>query len=484
MTHPSGADQGLEDGSALADAAISYCPDDAVVIVTVTDRVDLRFARTEVTTNGSASAWDVTVVAMPEVTGGRGVASSSSTDVWVATPQGPQLNATSLRQLVDRAFASARQTPPAPDAMPLLTADDFDITDAAEWSTPHQPLNLSHLTPVIDQLADVFRRARHDRIALFGYTEMLRQTTWVVTTTGRRRRGVEQHGRFEMTARPAGEPRSTWWGLSTNDLHSVDVHQGYACAVTALAHQRRQRHLQPGKHPVILTPSAAGDLMVDLWWSATAADAVEGRSVFSSAAGGTRISEQLAPASINLISDPRHPLVPASDLLAVASSSPAASVFDNGAVIPPTSWLERGRLNALMCSRELAARHSLPFSPSADTLAMEVTGAQGDLSDLIARTEHAVLVTCLWYNRLVDPQQLLITGLTRDGVYEVRDGEIIAALGNFRFLESPVNMLSRITDATTTSRTLPREMGDYAARVAMPALVVDGFDLNSASEAL
>ena len=115
---------------------------------------------------------------------------------------------------------------------------------------------------------------------------------------------------------------------------------------------------------------------------------------------------------------------------------------------------------------------------------MQVDSGSGSLEDLVARSAHGLLVTCLWYNRLVDPQTLLLTGLTRDGVYLVRDGEIVGAAGNFRFNDSPVSILQRITDSTATGRTMPREFGDYANRVAMPALAVSDFHFSTASEAL
>ena len=95
-----------------------------------------------------------------------------------------------------------------------------------------------------------------------------------------------------------------------------------------------------------------------------------------------------------------------------------------------------------------------------------------------------LLITCLWYNRVVDPATLLLTGLTRDGVYVVRGGEIAGACGNFRFNDSPVSMLGRTVEAGSTVRTLAREMGDYFNRAAMPPLVVGDFNLSTSSEAL
>ena len=62
---------------------------------------------------------------------------------------------------------------------------------------------------------------------------------------------------------------------------------------------------------------------------------------------------------------------------------------------------------------------------------------------MVAATERGLLLTCLWYIREVDPATLLLTGLTRDGVYLVEDGEVIGAVNNFRFNESPVDLLGR-----------------------------------------
>ena len=102
---------------------------------------------------------------------------------------------------------------------------------------------------------------------------------------------------------------------------------------------------------------------------------------------------------------------------------------------------------------------------------------------MIAGTSRGLLLTCLWYIREVDPQTLLLTGLTRDGVYLVENGEVTGAVNNFRFNESPVAMLARITEAGATGPTLPREWGDYFTRAAMPPLRVEGFNMSSVSQA-
>ena len=108
---------------------------------------------------------------------------------------------------------------------------------------------------------------------------------------------------------------------------------------------------------------------------------------------------------------------------------------------------------------------------------------QGDLADLISRTDDALFINSLWYMREVDPPTLLVTGLTRDGVYRIRNGEVVGTTSNYRFNESPVGLLSRVTDVGTSARTMCREWGDWFSRVVAPAMTVSDFHLSTRSQA-
>ena len=89
----------------------------------------------------------------------------------------------------------------------------------------------------------------------------------------------------------------------------------------------------------------------------------------------------------------------------------------------------------------------------------------------------------MWYVREVDPQTLLLTGLTRDGVYLVEDGEVAGAVNNFRFNESPVGLLGRLAEVGGTVPALPREWSDYFSRSAMPPARFEDFNMSSVSQA-
>jgi predicted Zn-dependent protease len=166
------------------------------------------------------------------------------------------------------------------------------------------------------------------------------------------------------------------------------------------------------------------------------------------------------------------------------ASGPESSVFDNGFPLSRTSWIRDGSLAALISSRHSAAAAGLPVTPAIGNLTFATSAAAPPtLEQMIASTGRGLLLTCLWYIREVDPQTLLLTGLTRDGVYLVENGEVVGAVNNFRFNESPVGMLGRLLEVGATVPTLPREWGDYFNRAAMPPVRVEGFNMSSVSQA-
>jgi predicted Zn-dependent protease len=157
------------------------------------------------------------------------------------------------------------------------------------------------------------------------------------------------------------------------------------------------------------------------------------------------------------------------------------SVFDNGMDIDRVDWIRDGTINSLAYPRATAAEFGVPVAVPADNMLM--TGGTESLADMVSSTERGLLLTTLWYIRVVDPTVLLLTGLTRDGVYLVEDGQVTAAVNNFRFNESPLDLLRRVSVAGANEVTLPREWGDWATRAAMPSLRIPDFHMSSVSKA-
>ncbi len=241
--------------------------------------------------------------------------------------------------------------------------------------------------------------------------------------------------------------------------------------------------LPAGRYDTVLPPTAVADLMIYAYWCASARDAHDGQSVFSRPGGGTRIGDRLSGRPVRLFSDPRHQGLEASPFVTAAASTNVSSVFDNGLPLSRTDWVADGHLRALLQTRHSAALTGQPVTPPVDNLVLTVDGETGGLDDLVRDTERGLLLTCLWYIRMVDPQTLLLTGLTRDGVYLVENGEVTGEVNNFRFNESPVDLLDRFSAASLTEPAFSREWGDYFSRTAMPALRVPDFNMSSVSRA-
>ena len=193
------------------------------------------------------------------------------------------------------------------------------------------------------------------------------------------------------------------------------------------------------------------------------------------------MGERLTSLPLTLLSDPMAPGLACMPFVAVTNSSETMSVFDNGMEIGQVDWVRDGVINALAYPRATAARFGAPVAVGADNLVM--TGGSVELADMIAATKRGLLLSTLWYIREVDPTTLLLTGLTRDGVYLVEDGEVTGAVNNFRFNESPLDLLRRATEAGVSEQTLPREWGDWATRAAMPSLRIPDFHMSSVSQA-
>ncbi|MGH3371714.1 MAG: metallopeptidase TldD-related protein, partial [Nocardioidaceae bacterium] len=318
---------------------------------------------------------------------------------------------------------------------------------------------------------------------LYGFVSHEHTTTYLGSSTGLRLRHVQPTGHYGCTGKPEDLSSSAWVGGATRDFTDVDPLALDAELARRLAWAKRKVDLPAGRYDTVLPPTAVADLVLYAYWSASAREAHEGQSVFSRPGGGTRIGDRLSRRPVQLLSDPGYPGLEAAPFVTATASDNVSSVFDNGLPLERTEWIRDGKLDALLQTRHSARMTEHPVTPAIDNLVLSVDDAAGGLESVVADVEHGLLLTCLWSIRLVDPQTLLLTGLTRDGVYLVENGEVTGAVNNFRFNESPVDLLDRFSVASATVPTFSREWGDYFSRTAMPALRVPDFNMSSVSQA-
>jgi len=352
-----------------------------------------------------------------------------------------------------------------------------------DFAEPAPETDLGVMSHVLRDLRGAFERARAADINLAGFAAHSLTTTYLGSTTGLRRRFVQPTGSFQMMGRSLDGKRSTWSGIGTADFTDVSIDDVENELRYRLELAERTFEMPAGRYDVVMSPSAVADMMIRIYAAAVGQNAEDGKSVFSRPGGGTRIGDQLSALPFELRSDPADPLLACTPFLATTASSAQSSVFDNGVGLERTEWISEGRLERLMYHRAGAARLDARFTGPISNLTLELPGATGTTADLVESTERGLLVNSLWYIREVDPSTLLLTGLTRDGVYLIEDGHIVGQINNFRFNESPVDLLARSTQVGETVRALGRETGDSFNRTAMPPLRVAQFNMSSVSPA-
>ena len=440
--------------------------DDCIVVVRDKTQANLRWAGSTLTTNGVIQERSVTVIAFVSVEGGMASGGVTRTDVSLAD----------VPALLEAAIATAKSAGPADDYAPLATS-----VSIGNWSAEHVPTGPDVFTKFAPALGDMFSRSVADKIELFGYSEHTNETTWVGSKGGLRLRKDSPVGRVEMTGKSHDRSRSTWAGVETHDFTDVSVADIDAQIRQRLNWQGTKVDLPAGKYDTIFPSGSVADIFTYMMWVSTARDAHEGQSVFSKKGGGTRIGEKLANVSLQFFSDPDFKQLPFSNFVATAVSSPFSSVFDNGQSIKRVDWLKDGVLQSLVQTRASAQLTNLEFTPLGENLVMSVDGASGSLEDMVKKVDNGLLLTTLWYIRMVDPNSLLLTGLTRDGVYHVKGGEVVGATNNFRWNDSPVSALSRIAHAGASQWTQPREWAGDMTSMSMPPLVIKDFNMSTVS---
>jgi predicted Zn-dependent protease len=448
--------------------------DGAIVVATTTSTANVRWANNTVTTSGVSDSLSWFVVSV--VSGAAATVNAS-----VSAAATPATVAEVVRQSEREAAASA-SAGRARDYAELVDPASAGGSDAG-FDEPGAQTSFDVYTRLLADLGAAFDGARSADRLLFGFARHEMETSYLGTSTGVRRRWVQPTGTVELNAKTADLSGSAWSGASSRDFTEVDL----LAVSTALGHRldwaSRRLEIPAGRYDTVLPPTAVADLMTSLSWSAGARSAHEGHSPFSAPGGGTRIGERLTELPLSLYSDPVYPGLESAPFVLTGASSDDFSVFDNGAAIGRTDLVAGGEIAGLVHTRAAAAEYGVPFTTVADNLVLDGGDPSLTIDDLVAGVGRGLLVTSQWYIREVDPMTLLMTGLTRDGVFLIENGEIAGAVNNFRFNMSPLDVLRQAVAVARTEPALSREWSDWFTRSAMPAMRVDGFNMSSVSKA-
>ncbi|MCF6314656.1 MAG: TldD/PmbA family protein [Verrucomicrobiales bacterium] len=422
--------------------------DSAVVHVSAAHHANLRFANNDITSNASQNLLSLSI------TSNFGTRSASVS--W------NQTDAHSLQQAVTRSEQMARLSPPNPEFMPPLAAQSY--LKANSFSAHTAASGPDQLANWLQAAIDSTRAAK---VAGAGYLSRKTSASAMATSAGLFVYQPSTVVDFSITARTQQGNGSGWASTQVTDSKDLTLKSTADRAVEKALQSVQASDLPAARYPVILEASAARDLINLLLWSLSQRSSDEKRSFLNQLSKGDPIGQNLFGKKASLYSDPTYQAAPSS----ICSS--------DGLPKQRTEWISQGTLKHLHCGRYWAKKQQIPAIPAPGNLIMP--GDNQPLEKLISQVDRGILITRLWYLRMVQPQTLLYTGLTRDGTFLIENGKISRPVNNFRFNESPTNILRNLIASGTPERVLGSES---SMPMHIPPLLVDDFHFSSVSDAV
>ncbi|BCJ60367.1 TldD/PmbA family protein [Micromonospora endophytica] len=350
-----------------------------------------------------------------------------------------------LRALVERVLAAARVGPLDP-AWPGLTPAT-PMADSPQWDTATGYAGPDDRATLVRAFVDAA-----GGLTTAGYCRTALRATGFANSAGHAVQGYAAEAAMDGIARAGGAD-----GVARQcvdrlaDLDGAELGRRAAAKARAAADPVE---LAPGRYPVVLEPAAVADLLHNLAWYGFNGKRYAERQSFVEP-GVAQFDR-----AVTLVDDPLAGIglpfdlegTPARALTLVDAGTTTAVVHDRrsaaewGVESTGHAWIDSATAgpmprNLRLVSSGTAGRAPAtggpargPVAGGVDPLAGAVTDA--DTAALVSRMERGLLVSDLWYTRVLEPKSLVITGLTRNGVWLVEQGQVTRAVRDLRFTES------------------------------------------------
>ena len=387
-----------------------------------------RFAANDITTSGSAR--DLTIAIVSRAAGRTGTVRVNDTEP------------AALKTAVARSEEVMAAANVDPEWVEGLTPQKYPEIKGVHPATSKAGANERK-----SGVQAALELARAQNLDASGYSETTSRWSAHASKKGNFGFFAATSAEFSTTMRTPDGTGSGWAGLEAPDFASIPAAELARRAAKKAVDSTKPRDLEPGRYTVVFEPRAVADLLGNLAGALARRAADEGRSFFAKPGGGTRIGEKVFAESVTIRSDPFDPRLSGRPWLGGAGGGFLGFGGFGGANVAGlptrrTTWVEKGVVKTLSIDRYWAMKTSEEPLPYSGNLVMD--GGTGTVEDLVAGTDRGLLVTRFWYIRTVNPQTVQMTGLTRDGVWLIEKGKVVAPVNNFRFNDSPVNLLKNV----------------------------------------
>jgi len=305
-----------------------------------------------------------------------------------------------------------------------------------------------------------------------GLAQLTHGSRALVNSAGRSVCGSTSRAAFALTASDPSGGGAGFGDAIGQAADVVNVDRVIERAVSKGVMNRAPEGIEPGRYTVVLEPNAVSSLLLFAGYQGLGAqDVAEEASFLCGRRGERAFSDQ-----VSLIDDAGNDLYPGLSFDWEGTPKQRVELVTDGVLGDPVT-------DRLWASKQGVANtgHAYPqpntYGPKPGNLVL--AAGEQSMEELIGGVERGLLVTQLHYTNMIDPRDLLLTGMTRNGTFLIENGEITRPVKNLRFTESLVNAMSSVSGVGKD-----REVAGalFDGEIICPALRIEGFRFTSSTD--
>ena len=441
----------------ITDKVLNMCKADSVEVrFSGGERSATRFANSSITANLIEHDQEVSIT----VRYGQKTASATT----------HQFDDDTLKRTIDAVQTLARRKPDNPELMPLVKPQQnyIEIDAALPSAVNFGPAERAKMVKASTDICEKRGVLGAGYIPKFDWVEAGANSAGLFTYFH------YADASFILTCRTPDQTGSGWAGTTgVKDLKNINAEMLTNVAADKALKSRKPKAIEPGNYTVILEPRPAARYLSLMLGAFNARGAEEGRSFMSGKQRGeTRLGEKVFGDNFTLRSEIGNPIL---------RQSP---IGPDGMAAQPVTWIEKGVLKNLAYSRQYARRQKKPATPTTINSSLVMEGTEMSIDDMVKSTRRGLLITFFWYIRGVDQQTLLNTGMTRDGLFLIENGQIAGPVQNFRWNMSPIVGYNNVTAVGKPVPIHTGESYDGPGTALVPPVRIEDFLMTSVSPAV
>jgi predicted Zn-dependent protease len=363
-----------------------------------------------------------------------------------------------------RALALAEASPARADLPPMGGPVDVQVREADPETVAHS----------FDEKAvwvgRAVERCSAEGFQPAGLAETGAVSLAIANSAGRGVRGSASRASFALTASGAGG--SGWAEAIVSRVGELDYHGVVDRAVAKAVASREPAPVEAGRYTVVLEPAAVSSLLLFAGYQGFGAREVHEESSFLCGRVGKRPFSEL----LTLQDDAANEMYPGLPFDGEGTPKSTVPLVESGLLHGPVTdrlWASRTGAESTGHANPQPSEHG----PEAKNLV--VARGEQSLDELVAGVERGLLVTQFHYTNVIEPRDMVLTGMTRNGTFLIEDGRVVGAVRNLRFTQSLVEALANVTGVGSDAEVAGAL---FDGEIVSPPLRIDGFRFTSTTD--